>query len=96
MKTIVRDAKEWHFGGSSFPEPLREVFIMVEEDCFTPTQPLLLTAFGIYKFENEGTNKPSRIWSIVEEDGSRNEWLIAGGHSVYAWRYKEQVINSWS
>jgi len=86
METIVtcrQFGKEWHFG-SDTPTPGREVYALIDEDCSTASEPELVEAVCEWR---EGHNPPF-LWGIFTDNDEKDTTIIAGGYSVYAWRYK--------
>ena len=83
MEIIIKDMKEWHASPDA-PEPGRPVYALIDEDCQTASQPYVVEATCR---QVEGHN-PSFLWEIIEEDGGIDSHSIAGGWSVYFWRYK--------
>jgi hypothetical protein len=82
--TSYQFGKEWHVG-TDCPEPGRPVYALIDEDTSDETEPYLVEATCRWV---EGHNPPF-LWDIKAEDGTIDSHSIAGGHSVYAWRYKQ-------
>ncbi len=86
MDIIAKSYKQWHFG-DVYPEVGEKVYVLYERDTYDSTEPAIGEATLSY---NEGKN-PKFIWNLVEEDGVVITWALAGGHSVYAWRYVDAI-----
>jgi hypothetical protein len=86
MEIIITNrqfGKEWHVG-TDIPEPNKKVYAITELDSSCESEPYIVEA-TVEWVEN---HNPPLIWKLEMEDGSIDDWSIAGGHSVYFWRYK--------
>jgi hypothetical protein len=90
---IVIDAgkfgKRWHIG-EAFPELGKEVWVLVDKDTKYKTEPELYKATVQYM----PNGNPPYIWNLQTGSDSDSQeidfWSIAGGSSVYAWRYVDE------
>lgn len=77
--------KEWHIGPLELPEAGRPVYALIDLDTSMPTEPELVEATCRWV---PGHNPPF-LWDIQNEDGTTDNGVtLAGGSSVYFWRYK--------
>jgi hypothetical protein len=85
MEVIITNkqfGKEWNVG-TDIPEPNRKVYAVVELDSQIESEPTILEATVEWV---EGHNPPL-IWRLEWVSDTTVTWSIAGGMSVYFWRY---------
>lgn len=84
-RIVIDHWKLWHIGVEDLPNPGKEVYALIDEDTTVESEPHIVEATCRVV---EGGNPPF-LWEIKLPRGKTDKGrTIAGGSSVYVWRYK--------